>query len=224
MGAAQSASRLLKSQRAGIGERVAEISQERARIRAEATRLAIEHSGITQARGAVELGRIAFANLMDYMRIGPSGDPVLDFSNLTREQASALTEVTVDDYIDGRGENARDVRKVKFKLADKRAALMDIAKLFGWITERRDNKDVDEFDTMTEEQLEAWLDERAEARVKARRLDAATSGQHGRSRRVSARSVYAPREGLPAIGHAGGPRDFTAMSRTGAGGLLSAVF
>jgi len=61
---------------------------------------------------------------------------------------------TVDDYVDGRGENARDVRKVKFKLADKRAALMDIAKLFGWITERRDNKIVDEFDTMSDEQID----------------------------------------------------------------------
>jgi phage terminase small subunit len=153
VGAAQSASRLLKSQRAGIRD------------------------------------RIAFANLMDYMRIGPSGDPVLDFSDLTREQAAALTEITVDDYLDGRGERARDVRKVKFKLGDKRAALMDIAKLFGWITERRENKIVDEFDTMSDEQIEAWLDERAEARVKMRRLDAATSGQNGRSRRASARSV-----------------------------------
>jgi phage terminase small subunit len=179
VGAAQSASRLLKSQRAGIRDRVAEISQERARIRAEATRLAIEHSGITQARVAVELGRIAFANLMDYMRIGPSGDPVLDFSNLTREQASALTEVTVDDYIDGRGENARDVRKVKFKLADKRAALMDIAKLFGWIVEKRENKIVDEFDTMSDEQIEAWLDERAEERVKAKHRASAEVQRHG---------------------------------------------
>ena len=168
VGAAQSASRLLKSQRAGIGERVAEILQERNRIRAESTKLAIERSGITRERVAVELGRIGFANMMDYMRIGPSGDPVLDFSQLTREQATALVEVTVDDYVDGRGENARDVRKVKFKLGDKRAALMDIAKLFGWIIERRDNKIVDEFDSMTDEQVEAWLDERAEARVKAR--------------------------------------------------------
>jgi phage terminase small subunit len=167
-GAAQSASRLLKNQRAGIGERVAEILQERNRIRAESTKLAIERSGITRERVAVELGRIGFANMMDYMRIGPSGDPVLDFSQLTREQATALVEVTVDDYVDGRGENPRDVRKVKFKLGDKRAALMDIAKLFGWIIERRDNKIVDEFDSMTDEQVEAWLDERAEARVKAR--------------------------------------------------------
>jgi len=105
---------------------------------------------------------------MDYMRLGPTGDPVLDFSNLTREQAAALTEVTVDDYLDGRGKNARDVRKVKFKLGDKRAALMDIAKLFSWVVERRENKIVDEFDSMTTEQVEAWLDEQAERRVKVR--------------------------------------------------------
>ena len=87
--------------------------------------------------------------MMDYTRVGPSGDPVLDFSNLTHEQAAALTEVTVDDYVDGRGENAREVRKVKFKLGDKRAALMDIAKLFGWVVEKRENKIVDEFDGMS---------------------------------------------------------------------------
>ena len=103
------------------------------------------------------------------MRVGPSGDPVLDFSKLTREQAAALTEVTVDDYLEGRGKEAREVLKVKFKLADKRAALMDIAKLFGWIVERRENKIVNEFESMTDEQIEAWLDEKAEARMKIRR-------------------------------------------------------
>ena len=151
-----------------IQEALARARDEKARIQAEATKLAIERSAITKERVAVELGRIGFANMMDYMRIGPSGDPVLDFSNLTREQAAALTEVTVDDYIDGRGENARDVRKVKFKLGDKRAALMDIAKLFGWIVERRENKIVDEFENLSDQELEAWLDERAEARVKVR--------------------------------------------------------
>ena len=102
------------------------------------------------------------------MRVGPSGDPVLDFSKLTREQAAALTEVTVDDYLDGRGEDAREVRKVRFKLGDKRATLMDIAKLFGWIVERRENRIVDEFENMSDADLEAWLDERAAARLKVR--------------------------------------------------------
>ena len=167
-GAAQSASRLLKSQRAGIRARVAEILQEREQINAERTKLAIERSAITMERVAVELGRIGFANMMDYMRIGPSGDPTLDFSGLTREQAAALTEVTVDDYFDGRSENAREVRKVKFKLADKRAALMDIAKLFGWFIERRENKIVDEFDNMSAEEISAWLDAQAERRMQMR--------------------------------------------------------
>ena len=35
------------------------------------------------------------------MRIGPDGDPVLDFENLTRDQAAALQEVTVETYMEG---------------------------------------------------------------------------------------------------------------------------
>ena len=34
--------------------------------------------------------------------------------------------------------------------------------------ERRENKIVNEFDSMTDEQIEAWLDEKAEARIKIR--------------------------------------------------------
>ena len=165
--ASVNSARLLKQP--AIIEALAAARAEKKRIRDEATKLAIEHSGINQARVAVELGRIGFANMGDYMRVGPNGDPVLDFSNLTREQMAALVEVTVDDYIDGRGENARDVRKVRFKLGDKRAALMDIAKLFGWIVEKRENKIVDEFDTMSDEQIEEWLDEKAAERIKIRR-------------------------------------------------------
>jgi hypothetical protein len=87
--------------------------------------------------------------------------------------------------VDGRGENARDVRNVRFTLGDKRAALMDIAKLFGWITERRENKVVDEFESMSIEELEAWLDERAEERVRHRldRSGAAASARCDRRRR-----------------------------------------
>ena len=103
-----------------IQEALARARDEQAHIRAGGcTAVGFRPRGV-----AVELGRIGFANMLDYMRVGPSGDPVLDFTGLTREQAAALTEVTVDDYIDGRGRPRREVRKVKFKLGDKRAALM----------------------------------------------------------------------------------------------------
>lgn len=83
-----------------------------------------------------ELAKIGFANMADYMRAGPDGDPFLDFSALSRDQAAALQEVTVEDFKDGRGEDARDVRRVKFKLSDKRAALVDIGKHLGAFVER----------------------------------------------------------------------------------------
>jgi phage terminase small subunit len=106
---------------------------------AELLAAAGERAEITVARVLTELGKIGFSNMADYMRAGPDGDPYLDFSALTRDQAAALSEVTVEDFKDGRGEDARDVRRVKFKLADKRAALVDIGKHFGMFTERHEH-------------------------------------------------------------------------------------
>jgi phage terminase small subunit len=72
------------------------------------------------------------------MRANPNGDPYLDFSKLTRDQAAALVEVTVEDFKDGRGDAARDVRRIKFKLADKRAALVDLGKHLGMFVEKHE--------------------------------------------------------------------------------------
>jgi hypothetical protein len=89
------------------------------------------HHGIGVTRVLDELAKLGFANMADYMTVGPDGDPVLDFSKLTRDQAAALTEVTVEDYLEGRGKDARQVRKVRFKLADKRGPLELIGKHLG---------------------------------------------------------------------------------------------
>jgi phage terminase small subunit len=156
---------------------VERLRAEKAEHQAEAKKLAIERTAITMERVAIELGRIGFANMDNFVRISEvTGDPHFDFSGVTREMMAAVTEITIDDYLDGRNKDAREVRKVKLKLGDKRAALMDIAKLFGWIVEKRENKIVDEFADMSDEQIEAWLDERAEARVKMRQR--ALSGRH----------------------------------------------
>jgi phage terminase small subunit len=45
------------------------------------------------------------------MRSTPEGDPYLDFSSLTRDQTAALAEVTVEDFVDGRGKGARAVKR-----------------------------------------------------------------------------------------------------------------
>jgi phage terminase small subunit len=103
---------------------------------AEAMKNREKRTEITQDKVLRELAKIGFANMADYMKAGADGDPYLDFSKLTPDQAAALVEVTVEDFKDGRGEDARDVRRVKFKLADKRAALVDIGKHLGMFKDR----------------------------------------------------------------------------------------
>lgn len=83
-----------------------------------------------------ELALIGFANMGDYMRATTGGDPYLDFADLSREQTAVLSEVTIEDFTDGRGDDAREVKRVKFKLCDKRAALVDIGKHLGMFVDR----------------------------------------------------------------------------------------
>jgi phage terminase small subunit len=84
-------------------------------------------------RGKSRIGR---ANMLDYMRVGPDGDPVLDWSRLTRDEAAALIEVTVEDFIDGRREHAREVRRIRFKLVSKIDALELLGKHHKLYTDR----------------------------------------------------------------------------------------
>ena len=93
---------------------------------------------ITQELIAQELAKLALVNMEDFIRIGADGDPYIDLSELTRDQAAAINEITVDDYVEGRGDEARDVKKVKFKLHDKRASLMDLAKLLGLVVTKHE--------------------------------------------------------------------------------------
>jgi len=93
---------------------------------------------ITADRVLQELAYLGFANMLDYVTIQPDGSAVVDLSKLTREQAAAIQEVIVDEYTDGRGEDARPVKRVKVKLADKRANLELIGKHLGMFVEKRE--------------------------------------------------------------------------------------
>ena len=62
--------------------------------------------------------------MQDYVSVGPDGFDTLDIGNLTREQTAALSEVTMETLPKG-------LNRVKFKLYDKRAALVDLGKHLG---------------------------------------------------------------------------------------------
>lgn len=102
----------------------------------EAQNKRAERTEITQDLVLQELAKIGFSNMLDYMTKTDSGDLVPDFSALTRDQAAAISEITVETYTEGRGEDAEEVKRVKFKLSDKRAALVDMGRHLGMFTDK----------------------------------------------------------------------------------------
>lgn len=103
---------------------------------AEAQSKRSERTEITQDMVLRELAKIGFSNMKNYIGITKDGDPFMNLSTLTDDKAAALSEVTVEDFMDGRGEDARDVRRIRFKLYDKRAALVDIGRHLGMFKEK----------------------------------------------------------------------------------------
>src|SRR4051812_39264290 len=86
---------------------------------------------------ARELAKSAQANILDYTRV--EGDVlVADFSRLTRDQAAAVREVKLVTRTHGRGESAVVERTMHFKLYSRNEAIMDIARLLGYID--KDNR------------------------------------------------------------------------------------
>lgn len=98
---------------------------------AELQQLIADRHDITVDKIIRELALIGFSNMLDYMQTQDDGTAYVDLSKLTREQAAAIGEVTVESYMEGHGEEARPVKKVKFKLSDKRSALVDLGKHLG---------------------------------------------------------------------------------------------
>jgi len=102
-----------------------------------------EKTEITQERVLAELSKLAFSNLADFFTVQPDGTAYVDLSELTREQAAALTEIQVDEYTEGRGEECREVKKVKIKVADKTKNLELIGKFLGMFKDRIEHTGAD---------------------------------------------------------------------------------
>jgi phage terminase small subunit len=109
----------------------------RRRLKAAATARAVARLAITKEHVLTELAKLAFANMADYIEIGADGQPRLDFSALTRDQAAAIHEVVTETRIEERDDGPPIIiTKTKFKLADKRGPLVDLGRHLGLFKER----------------------------------------------------------------------------------------
>ncbi len=74
-----------------------------------------------------ELASIAFANMRDFLKFDDEGNPTVDLSSVSREQFAAVQEVTIEDIVSG----PRQGTRTKFKLGDKKAALVKLGEHLG---------------------------------------------------------------------------------------------
>jgi phage terminase small subunit len=98
---------------------------------AELQKTVADRLDLSAERVLRELALLGFANMADFITTQDDGSAYVDLSSLTREQAAAIAEVTVDEYTEGRGEDARAVKRTRFRLSDKRAALVDLGRHLG---------------------------------------------------------------------------------------------
>lgn len=118
-----------------IGPRMLENVRVQARIsELQAARSA--RTEITQDAVLERLAQIAFSKGSRFFKVNKDGDPYVDLRDATEADLDLLREVQVEDFVDGRGEDARMVRKVKIKLADPMPALNLIAQHLGMVVKR----------------------------------------------------------------------------------------
>ncbi len=142
-----------------------------AAVQAEIARLRLElqsRTEVTPEKIVRELAVIAFSDIGDVIRLTADGAAHLDFSDLPPEFTKSVSQITVETFTEGRGERATDIRQVKLKMNDKRAALVDLAKIMGMMREAVDvhitsDHDPGELAEASDDDLRAFIERRREA-------------------------------------------------------------
>lgn len=75
-----------------------------------------------------EIAKMAFCNMFDYITIRDDGSATIDFKNLTREQAAAIQELSYEEALEAGDNGSKPVKKMKFKLTDKKGSLEMLGK------------------------------------------------------------------------------------------------
>lgn len=100
-------------------------------------RAAIEHAlaqhDVAAGRIIAELAAVAFGNMGDFINVGgdTAADVIKSLRGLPRAHAAAIQELTVETYVEGGGEDAKTVKRVKLKLTPKLPALVKLGERLG---------------------------------------------------------------------------------------------
>ena len=149
--------------RAGYGEKTAEIhacrllrnDKVRSQVEARTARIA-QRLEISATKVLQELAKIAFANMQAFMPVNADGSPRLDFSDLSQEDWAAVQEVIVDEYVERTPGGPSNIKRVRFKLADKARALELLGKYFQLFVERHQHEFSIDFTKLSDTEFESF--------------------------------------------------------------------
>lgn len=109
----------------------------RAMIKVRVDELAEQHT-VTPGKLINELSHIAFHNVADFTKIDVNGERYFTFEDSTREQMSTIAELTVDRYTEGRGDEAKEVKRTKVKFHSKPQAIETLLRVMGQFKGKED--------------------------------------------------------------------------------------
>lgn len=104
---------------------------------------------ITVEKVMGEVAKLAFSNMGDYISLSPWGDPQIDLSELDPDQWAAISEVITETYMEGHGDDAVPVKRVKIKLHDKLGSLEKLGKYLGAFNGKRSGNAEDDVPEIT---------------------------------------------------------------------------
>jgi len=117
----------------------------------------IETIAISRERVVKEFALMGLSNMEDFIERDANGAIAgIDVSQVSRDQMAAIKSIEVHTCMDGRGDDAREVKRVKVTLYEKIPALITLAKLMGWLVEGEETLRIEErLRKMTPEQRRA---------------------------------------------------------------------
>ena len=92
--------------------------------------------GVTIEQVVAELAKIGFSNIADFVDVS-GATPTIHLADVPADKLAALSEITTETVFERAGKGApTEVRRVKIKLWDKRAALVDLGRYLGMFKDK----------------------------------------------------------------------------------------
>jgi phage terminase small subunit len=127
------------SKHSDVVQRVTEIIERSQFVEDYTTERALQLAEVTKLDIVRELKIIGFSSMQHYTKVTREGNAYVDLSALEENPSlwRAVKDIIVEEYTEGRGEDARNIKRTRVNLHDKRSALIDLAKMHRMISNNK---------------------------------------------------------------------------------------